>query len=51
MLDSSVWVESCSDGPNVAEYEPLMRDEREVVTPTQVLCKVCRTTALRLPMR
>lgn len=42
VLDSSVWVEFYGGGPAAGECEPLVRDERSVVTPTQVLYEVYR---------
>jgi predicted nucleic acid-binding protein len=42
VLDSSVWVEFYAGGALAARCEPLVRNEREIVTPTQVLYEVYR---------
>jgi predicted nucleic acid-binding protein len=42
VLDSSVWVEFYAGGAHADACEPLVRDERQLVTPTQVLYEVYR---------
>jgi predicted nucleic acid-binding protein len=40
LVDSSGWIEFFTGGPLADRYEPLLKDENEVVTPTIVLYEV-----------
>jgi len=44
VLDSSVWIEHLADGPLAARCASYLVDERDIVTPVQVLFEVYRWT-------